>query len=509
MKDLLEKLGIKSVNSGAYIGEWLECNGKLLDSVSPVDGKVIAQIQMATKEQYEKVMNVSVEAFKKWRMVPAPQRGEVVRRIGLGLRKYKADLGRLVAYEMGKVEVEGLGEVQEMIDMCDFAVGLSRQLYGLTIQSERPNHRIIEQWHPLGVVGLITSFNFPVAVWAWNTMLSAVCGDVVVWKPSSSTPLTCVAVQNIIHGVLEETGYLGVMNCVIGKGSEVGELILNDKRVQLISFTGSTEMGVHVAEATGRRFCKSILELGGNNSVSVMDDANLDMALRTIAFGAIGTAGQRCTSTRRVIMQKGVAAQLTERLVNVYKQVTIGSPLEPGNLMGPLVDRAAVDTMQDALKIIKEQGGQIIYGGEVLTGEQFSSGCYVKPAIVKAPRDLPIMRIETFAPILYLMEAEDVNDAIEVNNSVDQGLSSSIFTTSMLNSEAFVSARGSDCGMANINVGTSGAEIGGAFGGEKETGWGRESGSDSWKYYMRRQTNTINWGTTLPLAQGVKFDIET
>ena len=508
MKDVLAKLGIKEVNSGANIGEWLECDGKLLDSYSPVDGKVIAKVKMATKEQYEKVMNVSTEALKKWRMVPAPHRGEIVRQIGLELRKYKESLGKLVAYEMGKSETEGLGEVQEMIDIADFAVGLSRQLYGLSMHSERPTHRMYEQWHPLGIVGVITSFNFPVAVWAWNTMLAAICGDVVVWKPSSSTPLTCVAVQNIIHNVLKDNGHLGVMNCVIGKGSEVGELMLNDRRVPLISFTGSTSMGKHVAEAVGVRFGKTILELGGNNAIIVMDDANLDMALRSIAFGAIGTAGQRCTSTRRVIMQKGISSQLTERLMNVYKQVTIGNPLDPSYLMGPLVDKDAVDTMQAALKTVKEQGGQILYGGEVLTGDQYSSGCYVRPALVKASRDLPIMKDETFAPILYLLEADDVDDAIAINNSVDQGLSSSIFTNNLLSAETFLSHRGSDCGIANVNIGTSGAEIGGAFGGEKDTGGGRESGSDSWKYYMRRQTNTINWGTTLPLAQGVKFDIE-
>jgi len=427
MQDILEQLGILNENSGAYAGEWLKCTGKNLQSVSPVDGKVIAEVKMATKEEYEKVLNVAAEAFKKWRMVSAPKRGEIVRQIGLELRKYKVPLGKLVAYEMGKIEVEGEGEVQEMIDMADFAVGLSRQLYGLAMHSERPHHRMYEQWHPLGVVGVITSFNFPVAVWAWNTMIAAVCGDTVIWKPSSSTPLTCIAVQNIANKVMKENGYEGVMNCIIGKGSEVGELIIQDNRIPLISFTGSTEMGKRVGEVVGKRFGRQILELGGNNAIIVMDDANPDMVLRSALFGAIGTAGQRCTSTRRIIMQKGIAGQLTERLLNAYKQVKIGDSLDTSNLMGPLVDKDAVNTMQAALKTIKEQGGEIIYGGEVLTGEEYSSGCYVKPALVKAHKDLPIMKDETFAPILYLVEFDDLNEAVEIHNSVPQGLSSAIF----------------------------------------------------------------------------------
>lgn len=507
MNDILKELGIFSENFGAYAGEWLECNGKKLASISPVDGKVIAEVKMATKEEYEKVVNVSIEAFEKWRMVPAPKRGEVVRQIGLELRKYKTSLGKLVSYEMGKIAIEGQGEVQEMIDIADFAVGLSRQLYGLTMHSERPHHRMYEQWHPLGVVGIITAFNFPVAVWAWNAMIAAVCGDTMIWKPSSLTPLTCIAVQNIVNKVLKANGYEGVMNCIIGKGSEVGELILNDPRVPLISATGSCEMGERIAQVVGKRFGKTILELGGNNAIIVMDDANSDMTLRTIVFGAVGTAGQRCTTTRRIIMQKGIAGQLTERLINAYKQVKISNPLESSTLMGPLVDKSAVNIMQEALKTIKEQGGEIIYGGEVLTGENYSSGCYVKPALVKAKKDLPMVKEETFAPILYLIEFDDLDEAIEIHNAVPQGLSSAIFTTNLLSAETFLSHRGSDCGIANVNIGTSGAEIGGAFGGEKATGGGREAGSDSWKYYMRRQTNTINWGTELLLAQGIKFEI--
>ena len=507
MKATLERLGIYCENSGAYAGEWFECSGRKIDSISPADGKVIAQVQTASKEEYEKVMKVSTEAFKKWRMVPAPQRGEIVRQIGEELRLHKKDLGKLISYEMGKMEKEGLGEVQEMIDIANFAVGLSRQLYGLSMHSERPTHRMYEQWHPLGVVGVITPFCFPVAVWAWNTMIAAVCGDVVVWKPSSLTPLSCIAVQNIMHKVLKANGHEGVMNCIIARGSEIGDLILNDKRMSLISFTGHTETGREVAQIVGRRFGKTILQLDGNNALIVMEDANMDMALRVITNAAIGTAAQKCTSMRRLVLQKSIAAKMTSSLINVYKQVAVGNPLEPSNLMGPLVDKEAVKTMQDALKTIKEQGGEILYGGEVMTGEKYGSGCYVKPALVKAPRDLPMMKKELCVPILYIVEADDLEDAIEINNSVDQGFSSAIFTNSFINVETFLSARGSDCGIANVNMSTSGAEISVAFGGEKDTGGGREAGTETWKFYMRRQTNTINWGTTLPLAQGVKFDI--
>jgi len=505
--DFLKELGIEEVNSGAAYGPFLDKpHGGELVSESPIDGKPIAKVLKASAEDYQLVMGKAVEAFKSWRMVPGPKRGEVVRAIGDELRKYKEPLGKLVSLEMGKIVPEGLGEVQEMIDMADFAVGQSRMLYGLTMQSERDRHRMMEQWHPLGAVGVISAFNFPVAVYAWNALLAAVCGDVTVWKPSSTTPLTAVATHRIFHRVAERFGYgEGVFNLIIGSGREVGEMMLKDKRLPLISATGSCDMGRKVAVRVGERLGRTILELGGNNAVVVLDDADIKMATSAVLFGAVGTAGQRCTSTRRVLVQKGIAGDFTDRLLKAYKQVKIGNPLEEGTLMGPLVTRGAVSDMQAGLKTIREQGGEVIYGGEVLDGPGYEGGCWVKPCIVKAKRDLPIVQEEIFAPILYIIEVDDVNEAIDVHNDVPQGLSSSMFTLNMRHAERFLSPEGSDCGIANINIGTSGAEIGGAFGGEKETGGGRESGSDSWKQYMRRQSNTVNYSAELPLAQGIKF----
>jgi len=505
MKALLEKLQIKEVNSGACSGPdaWHEDKeGRELVSYNPSDGKPIAKVIQATEKTYEKVVSQAAEAFKTWRMMPAPKRGLVVRDLGQALRDFKEPLGELVTLEMGKIRAEGVGEVQEMIDICDFAVGLSRQLYGLTMQSERPQHKMYEQWHPLGIVGVITAFNFPVAVWSWNAAVAAACGDTTVWKPSSETPLTAIAVQNITNRVMADHGLQGIFSLLIGFGSVVGEKMINDKRIPLISFTGSTKMGQRVAEAVARRFGKTILELGGNNAIIVAEDVDLDMAVRAILFGAVGTAGQRCTTTRRVIMHKSIAKNLTERIARAYKQVPIGNPLEEGILMGPLVNKAAVEDMFAALEKVKEQGGEVIYGGKRLPekGEQF-----VEPTIVKMPSQTEIVHQETFAPILYFLEYENIDEAIKLHNEVPQGLSSAIFTTNLLTAERFLSHEGSDCGIANVNIGTSGAEIGGAFGGEKETGGGRESGSDAWKGYMRRQTNTINWSKELPLAQGIKF----
>jgi aldehyde dehydrogenase (NAD+) len=506
MKKILGNLEILANNPGSWCNAtWVVPDSKMnmLWSVDPSSGQNIAGgVCHSQGDDYELVSASAAKAFLTWRMMPAPKRGEIVRQIGEELRKYKKDLGALVSLEMGKIIAEGEGEVQEMIDVCDFAVGLSRQLCGKTMHSERPGHRMYEQWHPLGPVGIVTAFNFPVAVWAWNAALAAVCGDTMIWKPSSDTPLTAVAVQRICNRVMRRNYLPGIFNLVIGKGSVVGEKLINDPRVPLISFTGSTSMGRRVAEACAKRLAqKPILELGGNNAVIVMNDANLDLATRAIFFGAVGTAGQRCTSTRRVIMQKGTAGPLTERLIRSYRQVVIGDPLDPKTLMGPLVNERAVSDMMAALKVVKEQGGEIIYGGQRLDREGF----FVEPTLVRARHDMPIVQEETFAPILYLIEAEDIEEAIAIQNGVPQGLSSSIFTNNLVTSEVFLSHRGSDCGIANINIGTSGAEIGGAFGGEKETGGGRESGSDSWKQYMRRQTNTINWSNALPLAQGIKF----
>jgi aldehyde dehydrogenase (NAD+) len=505
MNAILDILNIKKVNVGACAGPdaWFDApDSEELVSVNPTTGETIAAVRQTTPETYEKVMERAVTAFQAWRMTPAPKRGLVIRDLADALREYKEPLGELVSLEMGKIKAEALGEVQEMIDICDFSVGLSRQLYGLSMKSERPAHRMFEQWHPLGVVGVITAFNFPVAVWAWNTAIACVCGDPVVWKPSSDTPLTAIAVQTIANAVAADHGLHGLFCLTIGRGAVVGERMINDKRLPLISFTGSTKMGERVAKAVAGRFGSSILELGGNNAIIVDDEADLNMAVRAVLFGAVGTSGQRCTSTRRVFLQKKIAKEFTERLINAYSQVAIGNPLEKGILMGPLVNRSAVSDMIAALEEVKKQGGEIVFGGHRLPdkGEMF-----VEPTIVKMPEQSPIVHIETFAPLLYLMEYDNIDEALVLHNAVPQGLSSAIFTNNLLKSEQFLSAEGSDCGIANVNIGTSGAEIGGAFGGEKETGGGRESGSDSWKAYMRRQTNTVNWSGDLPLAQGIKF----
>jgi aldehyde dehydrogenase (NAD+) len=506
MYDFLKKLGIERVNSGVCTGEWVKKpGGKELISISPVDGQPIASVLQAGEADYEHVVKKASDAFLKWRMVPAPKRGEIVRQIGEKLREYKHELGQLVTLEMGKIIAEGEGEVQEMIDMADFCCGLSRQLYGLTMHSERPRHRMYEQWHPLGPVGIISAFNFPVAVWSWNAFIAAVCGDTCIWKPSSKTPLTAVAVQHIVNEVSRAHGLEGVFNLVIGSSKDVGEKFVADRRVPLISATGSCRMGKKIGEVVAGRFGRALLELGGNNAVIIMDDANLDLALRAILFGAVGTAGQRCTTTRRLILHEKIASGFTTKLAKAYSHVRIGNPLDSHTLMGPLVDKGAIEDMMKALAEVKKEGGEIIYGGKVLTGAGFESGCYVEPTIVSANRKMKIVQEETFAPILYVMTAKNLDEAIEIQNGVPQGLSSSMFTTSVMNSERFLSHEGSDCGIANINIGTSGAEIGGAFGGEKDTGGGREAGSDSWKTYMRRQTNTINWSSELLLAQGVRF----
>jgi aldehyde dehydrogenase (NAD+) len=503
MRDFLTDLGIEAENSGAGAGGVISTSGDWLDSVSPVDGTVIARVRQATEADYDEVVGRAVSAFERWRTVPAPKRGEIVRQIGLALRDKKDALGKLVTLEMGKIAAEGAGEVQEMIDMADFAVGLSRQLYGNVMQSERPQHRMVEQWHPLGVVGTITAFNFPVAVWSWNAFLALVCGDTMLWKPSSKTPLTAIAVQKIADQVLGDAGHDGASALVIGPGRTVGERMLHDERIPLISATGSCNMGRRVAEVVSKRFGSTILELGGNNALVVMDDANMELALSAVLFGAVGTAGQRCTTTRRLLLQASIAEEFTSRLVNAYGQVRIGDPLDAQTLMGPLVDTGAVDDMFQALKVIEEQGGEVIYGGKKV--DRLDGGCYVEPTLVRCMPDMPIVQEETFAPILYIMTFEDLDEAIRIHNGVPQGLSSSIFTTSLQAAERFTSATGSDCGIANVNVGTSGAEIGGAFGGEKDTGGGREAGSDAWKAYMRRQTQTINWSNDMPLAQGISF----
>lgn len=503
--EILERLGISEVNSGACSSEWIaRPSGGELVSINPADGQVLARVEMASEADYEAVVSRAVETFERWRMYPAPKRGLIVREIADELRAAKDELGALVSLEMGKILAEGKGEVQEMIDIADFAVGLSRQLYGLTMPSERPRHRMYEQWHPLGVAGVITAFNFPVAVWSWNAFIAAVCGDCVVWKPSSETPLAAIAVQKICNRVLARHGWLGVFNLVIGRGPTVGERMLADRRLPLISATGSCRMGYRVAETVARRLGRTILELGGNNGVIVMNDANLDLALRAILFGAIGTAGQRCTTIRRLFLQRGIAAEMTERLIAAYRQVRIGNPLEESTLMGPLVNRAAVEEMMRGLETIRAQGGEILYGGRRL---DLPGGCYVEPALVRSRADMPIVKEEIFAPILHLIEFDTLEQAIAWHNNVPQGLASAMFTTNLISAETFLSARGSDCGIANINIGTSGAEIGGAFGGEKETGGGREAGSDAWKAYMRRQTVTINWSEELPLAQGIRFEL--
>ncbi|MDZ7638972.1 MAG: aldehyde dehydrogenase family protein [Bryobacterales bacterium] len=502
-ESVLSSLGIEAESSGACGRAWLSCaKGEVRASLSPRDGSVLASVRMAGRDDYERVIAEAQETFPRWRMLPAPQRGEIVREIGLALRESKEPLAALVSLEMGKILAEGRGEVQEMIDMADFATGLSRQLYGLSMHSERPGHRMYEQWHPLGLVGVISAFNFPVAVWAWNALLAAVCGDCVVWKPSHETPLTAVAVQNICNRVLERHGWQGVFTLLIGSRGEVGDPLVRDRRVPLISATGSCKMGRTVGEAVANRFGRSLLELGGNNAIIVMNDADLDLAVRAILFGAVGTAGQRCTSTRRVFAQAGVIDSLVERLIRAYGQLRIGDPLDPQTLVGPLVNRQALSDMQDALAKVLGQGGTIVCGGHPLN---LPGECFVEPAIVRVERPIPLMQEEVFAPILYVAPFGTLDEAIAMQNDVPQGLSSAIFTTSLLHSEQFLSAAGSDCGIANVNIGTSGAEIGGAFGGEKETGGGRESGSDSWKAYMRRQTVTVNYSGELPLAQGITF----
>jgi aldehyde dehydrogenase (NAD+) len=500
LPDILEKLHIEALNSGACHGDWIaDPSGPELVSLNPATGEPLAKIQTAGANDYEAVVSRAAQAFLDWRMIPAPRRGEIVREIGNELRAHKAELGALVSLEMGKILAEGMGEVQEMIDIADFAVGLSRQLYGLSMHSERPGHRMYEQWHPLGIVGVISAFNFPVAVWSWNAMIAAVCGDCVLWRPSSDTPLTAVAVQKLCNRVLDRHNLKGVFNLVIGRANPVGELLIQDPRVPLISFTGSTEVGRHVAETVARRLGRSILELGGNNGIIVMDDANPDLVLRAVLFGAVGTAGQRCTTTRRLFLQRGIAPRIREALVAAYRQVRLGDPLDPHTLMGPLVNARAVEDMMDGIRRIREQGGEILYGGGRLEGN------FVQPTLVAARPEMPILKEEIFAPILYLVEFDNLDQAIHWHNDVPQGLSSAVFTSSLISAETFLSHRGSDCGIANVNLGTSGAEIGGAFGGEKDTGGGRESGSDAWKAYMRRQTNTINWSTQLPLAQGIEF----
>lgn len=509
--EFLKKLGIKEKNFGSSTGTvWNETTDQgELKIYSPATGEYIASVYQASNADLEKLLKTSEEAFKYWRTVPAPKRGDVVRQIGNKLREYKKDLGMLVSFEMGKSLQEGMGEVQEMIDICDFAVGQSRQLYGFTMQSERPMHRMYDQYHPLGIVCTISAFNFPVAVWSWNAMLAAVCGDVNIWKPSSKVPLSAIACQNIIKDVLVENEIPeGVFTLIIGKGSTIGEQILNDNRIPLISVTGSTNVGRHAAELIAKRFGRAILELGGNNAIIMTPEADLKMAMPAVVFGAVGTAGQRCTTTRRLIVHDSIYDKVKDSLIKAYSGLKIGNPLDEKNHVGPLIDKNAVKDFTNALKLVQEEGGKIIYGGTVLEGEDYKSGSYVVPAIVEAQNNYKIVQEETFAPILYLIKySGDVKNAIDLQNGVVQGLSSSIFTNNMREAELFVSAEGSDCGIANVNIGTSGAEIGGAFGGEKETGGGRESGSDSWKTYMRRQTNTINYGTKLPLAQGIKFEI--
>ena len=503
-----ESLNVKESNSGVSTGQhWLKGEGELLESLSPADGALIGSVRAASAEEYDDVIRAAQKAFREWRTWPAPKRGEVVRQIGNELRKHKEALGRLVSYEMGKSYQEGLGEVQEMIDICDFAVGLSRQLYGLTMHSERESHRMYEQYHPLGIVGIITSFNFPVAVWSWNSMIAWVCGDVCVWKPSEKVPLCSVACQNIINDVFEKNDVPEGVSCLVNGGADIGKMISEDSRIPLVSATGSIAMGKKVAATVGARLGRPLLELGGNNAIILAADADVDMAVRGIVFGAVGTCGQRCTSTRRLIIHEDIYDEVRTRLVKAYDQIQIGNPLDESNHVGPLIDTQAVETYSAAIDTIQAQGGQFAVEGGVLSGEGYESGCYVKPVIAEVSPEMPIVQEETFAPILYLMKFSDLDAAIEIQNGVEQGLSSAIMTNSMRSAEKFLSAEGSDCGIANVNIGTSGAEIGGAFGGEKDTGGGRESGSDSWKIYMRRQTNTINFGTDLPLAQGIKFEV--
>ena len=505
--DFLKKLGIEAENYGACAGpgQWSKTRSEgQIESYNPGNAELISSVYQCDTEDYDFVVKQSLEAFKEWRKVPAPERGQLVRQMGDALRDYKDPLGSLVSLEMGKIKQEGDGEVQEMIDIADFAVGQSRMLYGKTMHSERKDHRMYEQWHPLGITGVITAFNFPVAVWSWNAFIAAICGNTTLWKPSSSTPLCAVAIQNICNEVLAINDVPNIFSVVIGRGSTIGETLINDPRVSLVSFTGSTKMGRHVSETVSKRFGKTILELGGNNCIIVDETADMEMVVPAVVFGAVGTAGQRCTSTRRVIIHSSRYKELKELLVNAYQQVIIGDPLHNGTLMGPLVNENAVQDYTHAIERAKTSGGEILYGGAAIEGK----GYYVTPTIIKAENNWDIVQEETFAPILYLMTFDTLDEAIHMHNDVPQGLSSAMFTLNVRHAEHFLSSVGSDCGIANINIGTSGAEIGGAFGGEKETGGGRESGSDSWKQYMRRQTNTINWGTDLPLAQGIEFDID-
>ena len=506
MDSILKELGIKDYNFGACSGKdkWSQNkNAKTLDSLNPANGEKIASVYMAGAEDYDRILKDSTNTFNSFRKIPAPVRGELVRQMGEALRLKKDALGSLVALEMGKIKQEGDGEVQEMIDIADFAVGQSRMLYGKTMHSERPDHRMYEQWHSLGVVGVISAFNFPVAVWAWNAFIAAICGNTTIWKPSSSTPLTAIAVQNICNEVMHKNGYSGIFSLIVGSGSTVGEKLISDSRVPLISFTGSTKMGRHVSKAVAVRFGKCILELGGNNAMIIDKSATLSLAVPAVVFGAVGTAGQRCTSTRRIFVHEDVYDELKDKLVNAYDQVRIGNPLDFDTLMGPLINGNAIVDYENAINKIKESGGKILCGGTRIN----VAGNFVNPTIAEVQNDWDIVQEETFAPILYIMKFKSIKDALNMHNDVPQGLSSSIFTNDIKNAEYFLSNRGSDCGIANVNIGTSGAEIGGAFGGEKETGGGRESGSDSWKQYMRRQTNTINWSSELPLAQGIEFNL--
>ena len=507
MNSILTELGIKDENFGACSGSEKWSNnrdGGLIESINPANGEVIGSVFQATESDYERIVKESVTAFKNFRKVPAPVRGQLVREMADALRKKKNSLGSLVSMEMGKIKQEGDGEVQEMIDIADFAVGQSRMLYGKTMHSERPDHRMYEQWHPLGAIGVISAFNFPVAVWAWNAFIAAICGDTTIWKPSSSAPLCAIAVQNICNEVMEKNGYSGIFSTIIGRGSIVGEKMLTDNRIPLVSFTGSTAMGRHVSSTVSERFGKTILELGGNNAIIIDETANMDLVIPAVVFGSVGTAGQRCTSTRRIIINENIHEDFINRLLNAYKQVKIGNPLDSSTLMGPLVNENAVQDFLKAVEEVKSSGGEILCGGKRIDG----NGFFVTPVIAKAKNDWEIVQKETFSPILYVIPYKTIEDALAMHNGVPQGLSSSMFTTNISNAERFLSYLGSDCGIANINIGTSGAEIGGAFGGEKETGGGRESGSDSWKQYMRRQTNTLNWSTKLPLAQGIEFNLD-
>ena len=509
IQQALEKLGVKTINNGTSTGLNFFGIGEIIDSYSPVNGKLIGKVSVTTKDDFEKVIETAQTAFDSWRIVPAPQRGEMVRQFGEKLRELKQPLGELVSYEMGKSLQEGLGEVQEMIDICDFAVGLSRQLHGFTMHSERPGHRMYDQYHPLGIVGIISAFNFPVAVWAWNTALSWICGDVCVWKASEKAPLCSIACQNIITGVLKENNLPDGISCIINGNYKVGEYMTTDKRIALVSATGSTRMGKIVAKTVAERLGRSLLELGGNNAIIITPSADIKMTIIGAVFGAVGTAGQRCTSTRRLIIHESMFEQVKNALVKAYKQLRIGNPLDENNHVGPLIDKDAVKMYENALAEAVKEGGKIVVEGGVLSGKGYESGCYVKPAIVEAENHFEIVQHETFAPILYLIKySGELKNALALQNGVVQGLSSAIMTNNLREAELFLSVQGSDCGIANVNIGTSGAEIGGAFGGEKETGGGRESGSDAWKVYMRRQTNTINYTTELPLAQGIKFDLE-